>query len=642
MTASSARRAVSLSFALLLALIEFSGVVGSLHPSHAAVRDAVCSAALVYALFASAFLFVGLIPARGIARFGALAALHLFVMAAGAVLFTSWLIRWLIGQPLTRDAASVLVETPISALLQLNEGSRILVGALAGAMLVFLYVCARMLNHAARAWSGGESSPRLAGAAACVLVGGLSSWGVASASLSWSSYASVIPHSDIDQGPSSYTCPRSPAVAITPVPAGKPKNVPVIVVVLESLRGDILTQHPEAMPFLAQLSRESLVFGKAYAPATHSDFSDISIWYSRYPLFSDRRIGYPPGAPWRGVSAFEYFKTSGYRAGYFSSQNEEWAQMINWMKLPSLDAFFDAHHLIDPGKLSPAEAKRYIDELASELTPQGKVPDHRTLELAGDWATRHATEPFFLGINLQNTHDPYIIPEGGAQPFQPAASSKRDFMYSWPAARAPIVFRRYLNSAYNVDALIARFAQRLRDAGVWDRSMVLFVGDHGEAFHEHGAVSHAGPAFEETARVLAVLKLPKGDPRNGTRPDTVVSSIDFIPMLADLSGLPAWPGFQGSSLRQAKESGPKFITVNGLTRGNTIVQWPWKLMSRSFPVRRVSLFNLETDPKEKQDLVGDDPERARHLAAALEEWRTCQLSYYADPNAYTKLQPPRY
>jgi arylsulfatase A-like enzyme len=316
--------------------------------------------------------------------------------------------------------------------------------------------------------------------------------------------------------------------------------------------------------------------------------------------------------------------------------------MINWMKLPAMDAFFDAHNLIDPGKLDAEQAKQFIERLAPELNAQGKVQDHRTLELAGDWAVRQAQRPFFLGLNLQNTHDPYNIPAGGAQPFQPAASSKRDFMYAWPAERAPFVFKRYLNASYNVDALLAQFAQRLRDAGLWDRSLVLFVGDHGESFHEHGFVSHGGPPYEETSRVLAIVKFPKGDRRNGKVYSQPVSSIDFVPMLGDLSGLPEWGGFQGHSPMRKFVPAPRFITVNALTREDAVVQWPWKLMNRLFPERLVELYNLESDPGEKRNVARDEPAIASELDAKLQEWRTCQISYYADRDAYTRLQPPRF
>jgi arylsulfatase A-like enzyme len=644
MTASARfPHAVSLGFALLLGLAEFAGVVGSWHPSRAALLDAYYSSALVYALFASIFLVAGLAPARGMARFAVLGALNAIAIVAAAMLFSSWVVRWTIGQPINPDAALVLAESPVSAILHLSEGGRIVAAAFAVAMFLFVYACARMVIFSARAWSGGHLQLRAAGAAVCAGLVGLCSWSIANASLSWSSYAAMMsrPNADV---PRSYQCPRSKPVHISPISAAaRPTGTPVILVILESLRGDILREHPQAMPFLASLAKESLVFDKAYAPATHSDFADIGIWYGRYPLFATQRQGYPVDAPWRGTSAFEYFKASGgYRVGYFSSQDERWASMINWMKLPALDAFFDAHNLVDHGRLSETEASEYIERLSKELTLTGKVLDHRTLQMAVDWAMRHASEPFFLGLNLQNTHDPYIVPEGATLPFQPAEASPRDMTYVWPADRAPAVFNRYLNAAYNVDADLAQFAEHLRAVGLWDRSIVMFVGDHGEAFRERGLASHGGPTYEETARVLALVKLPRGDRRNGKVYSQQVSSIDFVPMLADLAGLPEWGGFQGRSPLRVFEPAPRFIVVNSITRGHTVVRWPWKFMNSTFPHELTELYNLELDPKETHNLVRDEPEQAAQLAAELDEWRTCQLSYYADRHAYTTLQPPRY
>ena len=62
----------------------------------------------------------------------------------------------------------------------------------------------------------------------------------------------------------------------------------------------------------------------------------------------------------------------------------------------------------------------------------------------------------------------------------------------------------------------------------------------------------------------------------------------------------------------------------------------------SFPEQLTELYNLESDPKETRNLVGEESARAAQLTATLDEWRTCQLSYYADRNAHTTLQPPRY
>ncbi len=199
---------------------------------------------------------------------------------------------------------------------------------------------------------------------------------------------------------------------------------------------------------------------KAYSTATLTpDFADISIWYSRYALYGDLRKGYPRNAAWRGTSVFEYFGQHGYSTGYFSSQNERWGEMINWMMLPELDAFFDAHNFIDPD-LQEDDTSRFMKDLRPSLSQSGKVPDDYTLQLAGDWVQRHRDEPFMLGINPQNTHFAYLTPPGAQEPFQPADRSVRDIVFSWPAERADAIRNRYHNAVFNVDSALARFARR--------------------------------------------------------------------------------------------------------------------------------------------------------------------------------------
>ena len=636
------RRAVPIAFALVLALVEFAGVAGGWTPSAEQIRDAFFSSALVYALFATSFVLSGLVASRGAGRWLALAAFQLIVTALSAILFSSWVVRWLIGRPLSGDAAQLLVESATSSILQLGENDPRLLLAFLVSLLLFVYACTRMLHYSAKAWAGGNVTPRALTAGACVLVAGLSTWQVASAERTGSSYAVVIQTPAVAEAPIPYNCPRADRVPITPMPVATGGGKPVIVIVLESLRADLLRDHPEAMPFLSSLARESVVFEKAYAPATQSDLSDIAIWYSRHALYGERRRGYPVNAPWRGTSAFEYFKAQGYRTAYFSSQNEEWGGMIRWMKLPAVDAFFDAENLIDPQRGDSGSAQLVLQQAKAEYTQSGKVPDYRTLELAGDWLERNARQSFFMGMNLQNTHFAYLIPRGGVEPFQPAERGLTDVFSGWPKERTPFVRNRYLNAVFNMDALIASFAQRMRAAGIWDRSIVLFVGDHGEAFGEHGYFTHGGPGFEETSRVLAILKLPAGSRRNGSPFSQPVSSIDFLPMVTQLAGLPAWQGFQGRSPFTARELAPVYLTVNALTREDNLIRWPWKLMSRTFPDSGVELYDLQSDPDEMRNVALDHPDVAAKLATDLGEWHECQTTYYSDPRAYERLQPPRY
>jgi arylsulfatase A-like enzyme len=633
-----------IAFVLLLAAVEFAVVLGRPHPSTGEIKDAIGSSLLVVAVFGAVFVLSTLVPARAPARPLILVLLHVFVAALGLVLFSSWVARCVLGQPLNGDATRVLMESPVESILQLRESDPLFLVVLCFGVLIFLYVLVRVLHLAAGSWAQANTARRALISSLLTLIACLSAWRVANAELTWSSYATLLaPQGAIAPVPATYTCPQSAPVPIAAAaPDGVASGTPVIVLVIESLRSDLLRTHADALPFLSQLGKEGIVFDKAYATSSHSDFADLAFWYSRYPLRADRRLGYPVNAPWRGISAFEYFKLHGYGTAYFSSQDERWGEMINWLKIPAVDTFFDSENFVGETGLTPDETARMIARVHAEHTEAGKVEDTRTLQLAGDWIERHTQEPFFIGLNLQNTHFTYVIPKGGAQPFQPGELGFRATYAPWPAARAAVVRNRYLNAAFNIDAAVGRLAERLRRAGVWDRAIVLVVGDNGEAFTEHGYVNHGGPMFDEVGRTLAILKLPRGDARNGKGFARAVSHIDFVPLLAKLAGLPEWPGFQGRSPWQRQPDSPVFMTVNFMTRENAVVRWPWKLMSRTFPVRTLELYDLESDPAELHNQAREHPDVAVHLEADIAAWRTCQLSYYSDAHAHTRLHPPRF
>ena len=79
---------------------------------------------------------------------------------------------------------------------------------------------------------------------------------------------------------------------------------------------------------------------------------------------------------------------------------------------------------------------------------------------------------------------------------------------------------------------------------MWDNTIIVLTGDHGQAFYEHGFASHASAIFDE------VMKVPS-DPRSPTQTRNRGSSrihVDIAPSIVGLLGLPAHPSFQGIDL----------------------------------------------------------------------------------------------
>lgn len=417
-------------------------------------------------------------------------------------------------------------------------------------------------------------------------------------------------------------------------------RTPVIVLMIESLRSDLVSLEPCPIPFLASLASRSLWFERAYVTASHSDYEDLSVWYSRYPLRSIRKNQYLSNDPARGTSTFEVFKRLGYRTAYITSQNERWGDMINWLKVPEVDHFFHSEDYEGSTWENPHDRAGLLGLIRKRVATAGKVEDTETLRIATEWiASVPHEEPFFLGMNLQNTHFNYVIPPGGPEPFQPATIDFPTPFYSWRKDKATVVRNRYYNAALNIDRAVQGFVEFLQKRGIWDRSLFVVIGDSGEAFYEHGFGNHSGPMYDEVARTLLVVKPPQGGPTG--KVSHPVSHVDLFPTVFDLLGLRVHPSFQGVSALETTRS-RVYLHANAFVAQDGVVAWPWKLLVTYWPRENVELLNLANDPAELENQAERDPKVVERLLTDLRRFRSLQLAYYGDATYLTSHHPPRH
>lgn len=443
----------------------------------------------------------------------------------------------------------------------------------------------------------------------------------------------------------SYAATVDPAAVLAAKQTYRPRadvpSRPIVVLMVEALRRDLLLTSPSPMPFLAGLREKAVWFDKAYATASHSNYADLAFWYAQYPLRSVNFFwtGYPRDAAWRGPSLFSVAKQHGFATAYISSQDENWGEMINWLDVPGeVDFFFHApdyegHRWFDPS-LKPAAA-------GPGILTAGKLEDSATLAVALDWIrSLEGNRRFVLGMNLQNTHFSYVLPAGAETPYQPAELPPGAVYYKWPEAAKTEMKNRYLNAAWNLDRLIAGFVDELKRAGLWDDCVFVVVGDSGEAFYEHGFGNHSGPMYDEVMRTLALLKPPKGSPLAPGPYLPAISHLDLVPTVLDLAGMPLPDSFQGVSLLAERPRRRLFMHTNAAVKQHGLVEWPWKLLHTYYPYDRQELYDLETDPKERRDLIAAEPARARALGQTLDAWIAEQLLYYGDAKVYGRYAPP--
>ncbi len=335
---------------------------------------------------------------------------------------------------------------------------------------------------------------------------------------------------------------------------------------------------------------------------------------------------------WHGMQRVEYF-----------THFVEWSSrctLLGWI-LPERGVAFPLAKLLNPS--THHHLRTHWQE------------GERTLEVAlAALDQLHAQpQPAFLFVNLFDPHAPYMAPEPfretiarpGSAPPGYAAWPEGEFdmrvaMYDAFAAlrqrgAAPPPFAAesaYLRDLYReevatTDALLGRLLKRVEQSG--RPTLILFVGDHGEAFGEHHNVEHRWTLHEEELRVPFILAGP-GVPA-GRRLEQVPELVDGTRTLLELLGL-ADASVSGRNVLTTDAVAPRPAFSMMLYRAS-LCGGRWKLIAwvsygedkdsngaftaGAHALEPRALFDLDADPGEMRNLLESGP-LAPDAAAALE------------------------
>src|SRR5690606_19234484 len=111
---------------------------------------------------------------------------------------------------------------------------------------------------------------------------------------------------------------------------------------------------------------------------------------------------------------------------------------------------------------------------------------------------------------------------------------------------------RHLNGVRYVDAFVGRLLEQYRQLHRLDDTIVVVVGDHGEAFGEHRRWQHDAVPWDEVARVPLLVYVPG---RTWDRPVVRegVNHLDIVPTVLDLAGFRLQGGsYPGAPIHQVK------------------------------------------------------------------------------------------
>lgn len=208
-----------------------------------------------------------------------------------------------------------------------------------------------------------------------------------------------------------------------------------------------------------------------------------------------------------------------------------------------------------------------------EKVPQkGYITDELT-DYALDWlGTVPTDQPYFLYLSHKAVHGDFIPAERHKGRYEnekfitPPTMDKdgelaqgrpmwvQNQRNSWHGVDYPYhtslgidkYFKRYAESLLAVDESIGRVLDTLEKRGELDSTLVIYMGDNGFAFGEHGLIDKR-TAYEESMRVPMLARCPELF-SGGRTVKEIAANIDIMPTVLDVAGVAAPAGLDGASM----------------------------------------------------------------------------------------------
>ncbi len=188
---------------------------------------------------------------------------------------------------------------------------------------------------------------------------------------------------------------------------------------------------------------------------------------------------------------------------------------------------------------------------------------------------------------------------------------------------------KYMISNYyglitEVDVWVGKILDTLEEQGLAENTLVIFTSDHGEMLGAHG-MREKNVFYEESAHIPLLMRFPDGM-KPQTQVDGYVSLVDLFATILDYMDVKEHPS-DGKSLRGLIENTDpeqgKYVVTEWNWAGDTepnymVIKDGWKLMipySKSSKVIN-AMYNLNEDPFEMNNLIGNNPKRKNYQAQA--------------------------
>ncbi|MHC4573828.1 MAG: LTA synthase family protein [Planctomycetota bacterium] len=383
----------------------------------------------------------------------------------------------------------------------------------------------------------------------------------------------------------------------------KPRPFNVVVLILEGVQYNytsLADSQSSLTPYLAELAAQGAEFANARTSLSHTTKALFGLLTGRFPSASyDIVEAVPVSKPYAAMAGI-LKRQQGFRTAFFQSAKGNFESRPGLVHNLGFDKFWARDNLNDPNA--------FLGSLSSD--------EFSMLKPITEWILADE-RPFFLTVLCSVTHDSYEVP-------------------GWFAEPAKELVDRYRQAVPYTDQFIAALDAELARLNLVDKTILCVIGDHGEAFGEHGLHGHERIAFDEVLRVPWVIRAPS-TVEPGTKVKKPVSSIDMTPTLLALLGFDIESAdFDGLDALSVIPEGRKVYFSDWKHAGPAgFVQGHRKVVYNP-ESRKVFLYDLSNDPGEFAGMQVSE-NQGREIADAIIGWRKRTIFQLDRDQPYNKM-----
>ncbi len=374
-----------------------------------------------------------------------------------------------------------------------------------------------------------------------------------------------------------------------------PTNVAIII--LESTRAQSMTVYNpemETTPFLAELAERSTVADRAYAVVPHTSKALVATLCGLEPrLHMPITEALSDGLPARCLAAL--LGDKGYRSLFMQSATERFEQRPDLVDNMGYDDFIP---------LELMDRRGFEDANYFGLEDAVMLPPNR------QWLEEHVDKPFLATYLTLTPHHDYLAP---------TRYGRLDF-------HDDDELNRYKNTLYYVDQFTKELFEQYRELGIYEDTLFVIVGDHGEGFREHGRSQHDNVIWEPGIHVPLMIY----DPRRpeAERIEYPVSQIDVVPTILERLGYEVDGGeLPGMPVAESDEERVVYAHCWYERRCMAQIGYRWKYIDH-FGQRNPEVYDLLNDPSETHNLAREMGDQVARWRAETYGWRESVNAMY--------------